>query len=66
MESKEEDLLGAIRTETEEIAELYRDIYENAKTRNSLADTETALTIAARLGESGFCVTDAEDRKSVV
>lgn len=49
MESKEEDLLGAIRTETEEIAELYRDIYEDAKTRNSLADTETALAIAARL-----------------
>ena len=36
MESKEEDLLGTIRTETEEIAELYRDIYEDAKTRNSL------------------------------
>ena len=64
-ESKEEDLLGAIRTETEEIAELYRDIYEDAKTRNSLADTETALAIAARLGESGFCVTDAENQNLI-
>ena len=65
MESKEEDLLGTIRTETEEIAELYRDIYEDAKTRNSLADTETALAIAARLGESGFCVTDAENQNLI-
>ena len=64
-ESKEEDLLGTIRTETEEIAELYRDIYEDEKTRNSLADTETALTIAARLGESGFCVTDAENQNLI-
>ena len=70
-ESKEEDLLGAIRTGTEEIAELYqiaelyRDIYEDAKTRNSLADTETALAISARLGEFGYCVTDAENQNLI-
>ena len=65
VESRKEDLPDAIQTETEEIAKLYRDIYEDAKARNSLADTETALAIATRLGESGFCVTDAENQNLI-
>lgn len=47
---------------SESIAELYRDIYEEASAQNTLDHPETIAAIAERLGEHGYPASDTENR----
>ena len=55
--SSEDDSRGA-----ENIAEVYRDIYNEAAETNTLASLETKLRIVARLGENGYVAVDSENQ----
>lgn len=46
---------------SEDIAELYRDIYESALKENRLETLETAADIAKRLGKYGYSAGDSEN-----
>lgn len=52
-------------SQTVRIAELYRDIYETASREGSLSAVRTAASIADRLAENGYCVTDAENQNLI-
>lgn len=55
--SSEDDSRGA-----ENIAEVYRDIYNEAAETNTLASLETKRRIVARLGENGYVAVDSENQ----
>ena len=55
--SSEDDSCGA-----ENIAEVYRDIYNEAAETNTLASLETKRRIVARLGENGYVAVDSENQ----
>lgn len=46
---------------SEDIAELYRDIYEDAYAQNTLSSLETITAIISRLGEYGYAAADVEN-----
>ena len=55
--SSEDDSRGA-----ENIAEVYRDIYNEATETNTLASLETKRCIVAGLGENGYVAVDSENQ----
>ena len=55
--SSEDDFYDA-----ENIAEVYRDIYNEAAETNTLASLETKRRIVARLGENGYVAVDSENQ----
>lgn len=55
--SSEDDFYDA-----ENIAEVYRDIYNEAAETNTLASPETKRRIVARLGENGYVAVDSENQ----
>lgn len=50
---------------SEEIAELYRDIYEKAVQENTLEDLEVTRSIVNRLGKHGYSAIDAENQNQL-
>lgn len=52
-------------TESEQIAELYRDIYEQAVHANTLGSLEVIEDIMKRLGENGHAVVDIENQNQI-
>lgn len=51
--------------DSEQIAELYRDIYEKAVQENTLGDLEVTRNIVNRLGEHGYCAIDTENQNQL-
>lgn len=54
-----------VYTDSKDIAELYRDIYEQAYKEKTLDSMETIAAIVNRLGEYGFTAADSENRNRI-
>ena len=53
------------KEKSENIAELYRDVYEDAVKENTLGSLKTVQDIVSRLGENGYAAVDMENQNQI-
>lgn len=59
---KTQTLEQSSSVETEEMAEIYHDIYKEAEEKNTIGDLEMVQEIVHRLGENGYIAVDRENQ----
>lgn len=64
--SSEDNKKSKITDESKALAEGYREIYEDAKSQESLNSLETQQKIVAYMGESGYTAVDRDDQINMV